>query len=68
MALDESTKQDIVIDREGYKVLLDPQISRLVEQTGGLEIDYISQEDRRGFMIRMTKSEDCSSEGCNGCG
>ncbi len=68
MALDESTKQDVVIDREGYKVLMDPQISRLVEQTGGLEIDYISQEDRRGFTIRMTSSGDCSSEGCSGCG
>ncbi len=68
MALDESTKQDVVIDREGYKVLMDPQISRLVEKTGGLVIDYISEEDRRGFTVRMTAAGDCSSEGCSGCG
>lgn len=68
MALDESTNQDLVIEKDSYKVLLDPQISRLVEQTGGLSIEYISEEDRRGFLISMTNSGDCGSGGCSGCG
>ena len=68
MALDESTNQDVVIERDSYKVLLDRQISRLVEQTGGLSIEYVSEEDRRGFLISMTSSKDCGSGGCSGCG
>jgi len=48
---------------------MDGQTSDILNQSGGLTIDYINEAHRRGYMLRLgTTGDDCSSGGCSGCG
>jgi Fe-S cluster assembly iron-binding protein IscA len=69
MALDESKDDDTVVEQEKIKFLLDAQTSDILNQSGGLTIDYIDESYRRGYMLKLgATSSDCSSGGCSGCG
>ncbi len=68
MALDEPKEDDQVVDNNGIKFLLDSQTTDILSQSGGLTIDYVNEDYRKGYMLTLGESSDCSSGGCSGCG
>ena len=70
MALDEPKDDDAIVENSGIKFVLDTQTTDILRQSGGLTIDYIDEDYRRGYMLKLgAKTEgDCSTGGCNGCG
>ena len=71
MALDEPNEQDIKVDQEGYSILVDPQTRDVVDQSGGLTIDYVDEAHQKGYLLRLNSaSGGCGSDGggCSGCG
>jgi Fe-S cluster assembly iron-binding protein IscA len=68
MALDEPKDDDVVVDNNGIKFLIDGQTSDVLRQSGGLSIDYVNESYRKGYMLTLGASKDCSSGGCSGCG
>lgn len=69
MALDEPKDDDAVVEQSGIKFVLDNQTTDILRQSGGLTIDYIDEEYRKGYMLKLgSAGGDCSSGGCNGCG
>jgi len=70
MALDEPKDDDAIVENNGIKFVMDVQTSDIVRQSGGLTIDYIEEDYRRGYMLKLGApgESDCSSGGCNGCG
>lgn len=76
MALDEPKDDDAIVENEGIKFVMDTQTTDIVRQSGGLIIDYVEEENRRGYMLKLGTAGgdggggDCSSGGCSsgGCG
>ena len=72
MALDEPRSDDQIIAREGYKILVDPQTNDLLQQSGGLTIDYVDGAIQKGYMLRLNSAGEGSCDpgdgGCAGCG
>ncbi len=69
MALDELAGDDAVVETNGIKFMMDAQTREIVQQSGGLNIDFIDESHRRGYMLKLGKpGADCSSGGCSGCG
>ncbi len=72
MALDEPTDKDNVINQGDITILVDPQTKDIVDQSGGLTIDYVDEASQKGYMLRLNKaSGSCGSDdggGCSGCG
>jgi len=71
MALDEPKEEDSIVEQDGIKFVLDQQTSEVLEQSGGLNIDYVNEEHQRGYMLKLGKAGgDCGSGGCSsgGCG
>ena len=71
MALDEPHDDDQIIDQGAYRFLVDPQTRDIVDQSGGLVIDYVDEEHQKGYMLRLrTAGGGCGTGdgGCDGCG
>ena len=74
MALDEPNDSDQVINQGGFTILVDPQTKDVVNQSGGLTIDYVDEANQKGYMLRLNSAEsgcgsdDGGSGGCSGCG
>ena len=76
MALDEPKEDDAIVEQNGIKFVLDVQTTEVLEQSGGLNIDYVNEEHQRGYMLKLgnpggdTGGGGCSSGGCSsgGCG
>jgi Fe-S cluster assembly iron-binding protein IscA len=71
MALDESKNEDKVVENNGIKFMVDEQTAGILAQSGGLTIDYVDEEHRKGYMLRLGTQGDCGSGeggGCSGCG
>ena len=69
MALDEPKNEDTQIEEKDILFLVDTQTSDVLSQSGGLTIDFVDEEYRRGYMLHLgTAGSDCSSGGCSGCG
>ncbi len=68
MALDEPRTDDAVVDTNGIKFMMDNQTTDLVRQSGGLVIDYVDENYRRGYLLKLGSAKDCNSGGCSGCG
>jgi Fe-S cluster assembly iron-binding protein IscA len=69
MALDEPKDDDAVVENSGIKFVMDTQTTDVLRQSGGLTIDYVDEATRRGYMLKLgSTADDCSSEGCDGCG
>ena len=69
MALDEPKDEDQVVGNTGIRFLVDSQTADVLQQSGGLSIDYVNEAYRKGYMLTLgSAGGDCSSGGCNGCG
>ncbi|MFO7654822.1 MAG: hypothetical protein R6X25_13550 [Candidatus Krumholzibacteriia bacterium] len=72
MALDEPSEQDRVVDRGTYRFVLDPQIVAILEQSGGVTVDYVDEAYQKGYLLRLNSQAGggCgeSSDGCSSCG
>jgi len=75
MALDEPKDEDDVVENEGIKFVVDSQTRDILSQSGGLVIDYVDEESRRGYMLKLGSPPEggCGPEsggggGCSGCG
>jgi len=77
MALDEPKEEDAIVEQNGIKFVLDAQTTEVLEQSGGLNIDYVNEEHQRGYMLKLGNpggdaagGGGCSSGGCSsgGCG
>ena len=69
MALDEPKSDDTQIEEKDILFLMDTQTSDVLSQSGGLTIDFVDEEYRRGYMLHLGNAGgDCSSGGCSGCG
>jgi Fe-S cluster assembly iron-binding protein IscA len=64
MALDEPKSEDQVIDRGSYRFLLDSQVTTVLEQAGGVQIDYVDEPHQRGYLVKLGRS----GAGCSGNG
>jgi Fe-S cluster assembly iron-binding protein IscA len=62
MALDEPKEADLLVQEEGFRLVVD---KRLLEETGGLKIDYLTGVFRKGFQIAPMKSESSCGSGCS---
>jgi Fe-S cluster assembly iron-binding protein IscA len=61
MALDEPTEKDEIIDGEGFRLVVERE---LLEQVGGLHVDYVERGWSSGFSIRVANQ---STDGCGDC-
>jgi Fe-S cluster assembly iron-binding protein IscA len=69
MALDESKDDDTISEEGGIRFIMDAQTADILRQSGGLTIDYVDESYRKGYMLTLGNTGDCSSKGsCNGCG
>ena len=69
MALDEPKDDDAVVENNGVKFMMDDQTTDILRQSGGLTIDFLDEEHRKGYMLKLgAAAGDCDSGGCNGCG
>jgi len=68
MALDEPKDDDLVVENKEIKFVLDTQTVDVLRQSGGLTVDYLNEQHRKGYMLTLGTAADCSSGGCNGCG
>ncbi len=65
MDLDEKPGDgDEVVERNGLRVFIDPNT---LKNLGGMEIDFISEGERQGFVLIGGKEPACGS-GCSTCG
>ena len=45
---------------------MDAQTEGMLREGGGLEIDYVDEEQRKGYMVRLLNAGgDCGSKGCS---
>ncbi len=72
MALDEPSDADTSFDQAGFTILVDPQTRDVVDQSGGLTIDYVDEANQKGYMLRLNNAGggcgDGGGGGCSGCG
>lgn len=68
MALDEPKNEDLVIENNDIKFVVDSQTADILRQSGGLTVDYLNEQHRRGYMLTLGSAGDCGSGGCDGCG
>lgn len=65
MDLDEQPAEgDEIVEKNGLKVFLDQNAS---QNLNGMEVDFIDDGDKQGFVITGSPSSSCSS-GCSSCG
>jgi iron-sulfur cluster assembly protein len=66
MALDEPKQEDLVLEREGYRLVFDPEMTGVIRSKGGLKIDYVDQPDQKGFRVVLADAaEGCGTGGCS---
>lgn len=68
MALDAPGDGDEVIEHDGVRFLVDGPTAEVLRQGGGLNVDFIDENERRGYLLTLGKPGDCHSGGCCGCG
>lgn len=65
MDLDENpTDGDEVVEKDGLRVFID---LNTLKNLGGMQIDFIAEGDREGFVLTGGKPSSCDS-GCSSCG
>jgi Fe-S cluster assembly iron-binding protein IscA len=70
MALDEPKDDDKRFEENNMTFVMAPDVESVVNQNGGLSIDYVDDGYRKGYTVNMGAGGDCSSGGCGsgGCG
>ena len=70
MALDEPKSEDTQANENGIQFMMDKQTTDVLSQGGGLTIDFVDEEYRKGYMLHLGNAAqgDCDSGGCSGCG
>ena len=70
MALDEPKEDDHIVEQGSLKFMADPQTTDILRQSGGLNIDFIDEAGRKGYMLQLGNAGGCGegSGGCEGCG
>lgn len=65
MDLDENPSDgDEIVEKDGLRVFID---SNTLKNLGGMQIDFIAEGDREGFVLTGGKASSCDS-GCSSCG
>ena len=64
MALDEPNENDSTFEQDNLKFIMDADVESVVEQSGGVIIDYVDDGFRKGYSLRLG----AASDGCSGCG
>jgi hypothetical protein len=64
MALDEPKQDDQVIEAGPCKFVLAPDVVEVLRQSGGIDIDFVSDPQRRGYTVQLAKKScgDCSCD------
>jgi hypothetical protein len=66
MALDEPKAEDLIVERGVYSVVFDPQIIGMIRERGGLDIDYVDEAYRKGYMVKLKDhGAGCDTGGCS---
>ncbi len=65
MALDEPNQSDMVVETGACRFLLAPDVSEVVRQMGGVQVDFVDETGRKGYTIRFLEKNcggscDCS--------
>jgi Fe-S cluster assembly iron-binding protein IscA len=71
MALDEPKDEDSKTEAHDKTFIMAPDVESVVNQNGGLNIDYVDDGYRKGYTVNLgTGGGDCSSGSCGsgGCG
>lgn len=64
MDIDENpTENDEVVEKNGLRVFVDKEASQKLD---GMNIDYVEEGERQGFVLTGGKASSCSS-GCSSC-
>ena len=64
MALDEPTDEDHRIEEQDMTFVMAPDVVSIVDQNGGVSIDYVDDGHRKGYMINLG----AGGGDCGGCG
>ena len=67
MALDEPKSEDKIIDRGGHQFLLDSQVASVLEQAGGVQIDYVDEPHQRGYLVKLGRTSGGCGDSCSIC-
>ena len=69
MALDAPAAEDAVVTQGGVTFMMDAQTTEILREGGGLIVDFVEEDERRGYLLTLGKPKgDCSTGGCSGCG
>ena len=71
MALDEPKDDDHRIDENDMTFVMAPDVETIVNQNGGLSIDYVDDGYRKGYTVNLgSAGGDCGGGSCGsgGCG
>ena len=71
MALDEPKDEDRKTEVHDKTFIMAPDVESVVNQNGGLSIDYVDDGYRKGYTVNLgAGGGDCGSGGCGsgGCG
>lgn len=71
MALDEPKDDDLTFETDSLKFLMAPDVQSIVDQNGGLLIDFVDDGTRKGYTIKLASQSDSDCGSCGdsgGCG
>lgn len=63
MALDEPNDQDKSIAQDNLTFVMAPDVVSIVDQNGGVSIDYVDDGYRKGYMVQLG----AGGGDCGGC-
>jgi len=70
MALDEPKDDDLTIETDSLTFVIAPDVQTIIDQNGGLIVDFVDDGMRKGYMIKLASQAgaDCGSCGDHGDG
>jgi Fe-S cluster assembly iron-binding protein IscA len=70
MALDEPKDDDLTIETDSLTFVIAPDVQTIIDQNGGLIVDFVDDGMRKGYMIKLASQDgaDCGSCGDHGDG
>ena len=72
MALDEPKDDDLTIETDSLTFVIAPDVQTIIDQNGGLIVDFVDDGMRKGYMIKLASQADSDCGSCgdhsDGCG